>query len=581
MFYLQRLRSAKTLKDVAKILGFEARSLAYILYKMPDAAKYASFEVPKRNGGARQIKAPSDQLKLLQRRLANVLYICLEDIAKEGDKRRSFAHGFERQRSIITNASLHKRRRYVLNLDLEDFFPSFNFGRVRGFFIKDKHFALHEKAATIIAQIACHDNELPQGSPVSPIISNLIGHVLDVRLARLAKTHKCTYSRYADDITFSTNRKEFPSELAAPVPEMPSQWQLGAKLLAKIENSGFRINGKKTRMQYRGSRQVVTGLLVNEKVNIRPEYYRTARAICHALFATGTCYRNVPGNLVEDDHEAEFVKVPINHISEVEGILGHIHHARGNPAWRHYTGKEKPPSPLKLYRDFLFYKNFIALQAPLILPEGKTDSIYLLAAIKTLTKFHPQLGSVVDGKFSYSVRFMTYTRTVQDVLDIGNGTGAFTKLIATYKNMLKGFGHAPLGHPVILVVDNDDGAKSVFKTAKQIGGPEISHTSTEPFYHLCKNLYLIKTPEKKGKSAKSYIEELFDRKTLATKIGDKKFDPNKAHDAEDMYGKLVFAEKVIKPNIKNINFSGFEPMLDRIVAVLEDYKVRATNDGSP
>jgi len=570
--YLQKLRSAKTLKDVAEILGFTASSLAYILYKMPDAAKYTSFEIPKRSGGRRQIKAPATQLRLLQRRLANVLYICLEEIAKEGTKHRSFAHGFERKRSIITNASLHKRRRYVLNLDLEDFFPSFNFGRVRGFLIKDKHFALHEKAATIIAQIACHDNELPQGSPCSPIISNLIGHVLDVRLFRLAKAHKCTYSRYADDITFSTNRKEFPPELAVPVPEMPSKWQLGEQLVAKIENSGFCINSKKTRMQYRGSRQVVTGLLVNEKVNVRPEYYRNARAMCHALFATGTCYRNVPASLVEGDHEGEFVKVPISHITEVEGILGHIHHARGSPAWRNYAGKEKPPSPLKLYRDFLFYKSFITPQAPLIVPEGKTDSIYLRAAIKKLTQFHPQLGSVVDGNFSYSVRFMNYTRTVQDVLDIGNGTGAFTKLIATYKNMLKGFGHAPLAHPVILVVDNDDGASKLFKSLKKNGGPEILHTSTELFYRLCKNLYLIKTPEKEVENAKSYIEELFDSKLLNTKVGGKKFDPNKEHEAEGRYGKLIFAERVIKPNIQNIDFSGFSPLLNRIVAVLEDYQ---------
>src|SRR5690606_10472469 len=141
-------------------------------------------------------------------------------------ERRSLAHGFERRRSIVTNASLHKRRRYVLNLDLEDFFPSFNFGRIRGFFIKDKHFGLDEKVATVLAQIACHDNELPQGSPCSPIISNLVAHLLDVRLARMAKRYKCTYSRYADDRTFSTNQREFPSQLAVPLPNA-SQWQLG------------------------------------------------------------------------------------------------------------------------------------------------------------------------------------------------------------------------------------------------------------------------------------------------------------------------------------------------------------------
>lgn len=335
--YLQKLRSAKTLGDVASILGFTASSLAFILYKMPPAEKYKSFDIPKRSGGLRRINAPVPQLRLLQRRLANVLYICLDEIEKSGTGRRSFAHGFERKRSIVTNASVHKNRRYVLNLDLEEFFPSFNFGRVRGFFIKDKHFALNEKTATIIAQIACHDNELPQGSPCSPIISNLIGHVLDTRLVRMAKKQKCTYSRYADDITFSTNQKVFPPELAAPVEDAPSQWQIGAPLQAKIQSSGFRVNNNKTRLQFRGTRQVVTGLLVNEKVNIRPEYYRTARAMCHELFSIGTCYRLMPANLVGGTQIDDPVKVQVEHISEIEGILAHIHHVKSNPVWRGYA----------------------------------------------------------------------------------------------------------------------------------------------------------------------------------------------------------------------------------------------------
>jgi hypothetical protein len=105
---------------------------------------------------------------LLQQRLANLLYDCLDELKKATPARRSLAHGFERKRNIITNASLHKRRRYVLNLDLEDFFPSINFGRVRGFFLKDKHFAVQPTVATIIAQIAYHENELPEASPCSP-----------------------------------------------------------------------------------------------------------------------------------------------------------------------------------------------------------------------------------------------------------------------------------------------------------------------------------------------------------------------------------------------------------------------------
>lgn len=292
MSTLQRLREAQTLRDVAHILGFVPAGLSFVLYKIPDEHKYAGFEIPKRRGGKRLIKAPVPRLALLQRRLATLLYDCIDELQQgSSPSRRSLAHGFERERSIITNASCHRHRRYVLNLDLEDFFPTINFGRVRGFFVKDKHFALQPKVATIIAQIACHQNELPQGSPCSPVISNLVGHLLDSRLARFAKTHKCTYSRYADDITFSTNKKQFPRELAVRASESSAKWHLGRELVNKIEHSGFKINHNKTRMQIRGSRQVTTGLMVNQKVNIRPEYWRAARQMCHALFRTGVYYK--------------------------------------------------------------------------------------------------------------------------------------------------------------------------------------------------------------------------------------------------------------------------------------------------
>jgi RNA-directed DNA polymerase len=93
----------------------------------------------------------------------------------------------------------------VLNLDLQNFFPSLHFGRVRGFFLNNNYFKLAEPVATILAQIACNDGALPQGSPCSPILSELLTHFLDMRLVRVAARNKCSYTRYADDITFSTN----------------------------------------------------------------------------------------------------------------------------------------------------------------------------------------------------------------------------------------------------------------------------------------------------------------------------------------------------------------------------------------
>jgi len=187
----------------------------------------------------------------------------------------------------VCHAELHKNKNYVLNLDLADFFTSINFGRVRGFFIKNKYFQLNPKIATIIAKIACHNNALPQGSPCSPVISNLIGQILDIHLVRLAKKHQCTYTRYADDLTFSTNQKNFPRNLSYKKNEKQSNWLIGTELLDSIINSGFQVNQSKTRMQYKNSRQVVTGLVVNKVVNTKSEYYRYARSMCHSLFTTG------------------------------------------------------------------------------------------------------------------------------------------------------------------------------------------------------------------------------------------------------------------------------------------------------
>jgi len=287
MSQLQTLKLATSLHDVAALLNFKAKAVAYILYVKPPQAKYHTFEILKRGGGSRKINAPFADLMLLQRRLSDLLQNCVEEINKALNRKDQLAHGFKRGRSIITNATKHRRRRYVLNIDLQDFFGTINFGRVRGFFLKDKNFALHPKAATVLAQIACHENSLPQGSPCSPVISNLIGHVLDIYLGKLAFQTGCTYSRYADDITFSTNKPEFPSSIAKPIGAEKHDWEVGDQLQGIVTRAQFTINPQKTRMQYRNSRQDVTGLVVNSKVNIRSEYRRTVRAMAHRLFMTG------------------------------------------------------------------------------------------------------------------------------------------------------------------------------------------------------------------------------------------------------------------------------------------------------
>ena len=251
MSRLSDLQSAADLSDVARLLGFKPQSLSHTLYIKSPASKYKTFDIPKRSGGTRQICAPEKDLKYLQRQLAELLQDCLEEINKtnnrsdDGRHPDRIAHGFKRGRSIITNARQHRNRRYVFNVDIHDFFTSINFGRVRGYFIADNNFKLHPKVATVLAQIACFENALPQGSPCSPIISNLIGHIVDIPLAKLAARVGCTYTRYADDLTFSTNEPTFPAEIATQAIGKKHSWLPGNELSQLIATMWLCVKSKK------------------------------------------------------------------------------------------------------------------------------------------------------------------------------------------------------------------------------------------------------------------------------------------------------------------------------------------------
>lgn len=567
MSSLQKLKLATSLKNVAEILGYRPSALSYLLYKLPVELRYTTFSIPKKGGGVREICAPTPKLKVLQRKLANILYECCVEIEEAHKQRRSLSHAFRKSHSILTNARPHKNCRYVLNLDLKDFFPSLNFGRVRGFFLKNKDFKLHPAVATVLAQIACNGETLPQGSPCSPIISELLTHFLDVRLAQLARDGKCTYSRYADDITFSTNNKTFSSAIAF---EEKGVWAIGKELELRIADAGFSINHSKTRMQHRGSRQIVTGLTVNEKVNIRADYYRTARAMAHSLLSTGQYHRA----------EGAAIKA----IAPIEGIFSHIYYVKQRWVDQQITAKkneaeekqwikkkyDSPISTLRLYRLILFYKIFVDLDKPLIICEGKTDGLYLKSAIRQLTKFHPKLATVTKGTTTFGVKFLRYGTQIFDVLRLGGGTGDLKRLLLEYPDLVAQIKHAPLKHPVILLIDNDDGAKPIFSAIKSKFHITAELKTGLPFYFLCHNLFLVKTPEK-GPSGISRIEDFFPPSVLATKLEGKSFNSDDKINTATEYGKAVFAEQVVRPDAVKIDFSEFSTLLDRVVSVIDEY----------
>ena len=255
----------ETERNLAEILGIQFKYLVYSLYIVPDNKKYTIFRIPKKMGGYREISSPNKNLLNIQKRL----YAILNEIYIP----KISAHGFVSEKNIVTNSLPHVKKSNVLNIDLKDFFPSINFGRVRGLFLNSP-FHIGEKVATMLAQICCFDNSLPQGAPTSPVISNMICGKLDSRLTKLANENKSTYTRYADDITFSNIKSEFSREFII-------------KLRIIINNEGFNINEEKYRIQSKFQKQMVTGLVVNEFPNVKRNYIRNVRAILHCWETKG------------------------------------------------------------------------------------------------------------------------------------------------------------------------------------------------------------------------------------------------------------------------------------------------------
>ena len=560
MSRLAALKSAASLRDLAELLAFKPKAVAYLLYIKRPEDKYTTFHIPKRNGGHRTIKAPVDGLKVLQRRLSDLLQDCVEEIQRANGRTDRSAHGFTRKRSIVTNAQQHRHRRWVFNLDLEDFFPSINFGRVRGFLIKNRNFQLHERVATAVAQIACHDNELPQGSPSSPIVSNLIAHILDIRLLTLASSAGCTYSRYADDLTFSTNKARCPSTIAVPAGGEGAGrhlWQPSRTLKKAIHRSGFRINVRKTRLMYRSSRQDVTGLVVNEKINVRSEYRRNVRAMVHSLITTGEF--TIVGMTRQNGQEVREQRV--GRLNELRGMLGFI---SSIDIYNGYTDDKKATKE-KAHREFLIYSAFYAAQMPVIICEGKSDNVYLTHAIRGLAREFPALAEVMpNGDIRLRVRLYRYpgssTGSILGLHDGGNGV--LSQFIGRYRKETKRFGGPGLMNPVIILYDNDDGAKKIRSTIKQ--HYKRSVTGNEPFVHVFKNMYAVPTP-----GCPSKIEDLFDPAVKATVVSGKTFKETGADfEPETHYGKVVFAHKVVAKRADQIDFANFRPLLDNLVAVI-------------
>jgi RNA-directed DNA polymerase len=277
---LERLQAAglpplSTPADVAAALGLTVPRLRWLTFHAEAARRmhYVCFEVPKRSGGTRLLSAPHAAMDAAQRW---ILENILQKLPTEPP-----AHGFVAGRSTVTNAHPHLRQDVVVNLDLSDFFPTITVGRVRGLF---QSLGYSPAAATVLALlctesprraveldgkiwfVAVGERGLPQGACTSPALSNQIARRLDRRLAGMAERNGWTYTRYADDLTFSGD-------------DMANVPMLMARVRHIVTEEGFAVNPRKGRVQRYSGRQMVTGVVVNDKLGLPREEVRRLRAI--------------------------------------------------------------------------------------------------------------------------------------------------------------------------------------------------------------------------------------------------------------------------------------------------------------
>lgn len=263
------------ISDLSNVLSIPVGTLIYYSnYNSPQNA-YKEKEIKKKNGGTRIIYAPNKQLKLIQKRIAEIL--------NELYTPKFITHGYTKGRSIVSNATAHKNKTCVLNIDLKDFFDTIHIGRVIGLF-KSKPFCFNTDIANKLAYLVCYKRRLPQGAPTSPIISNFICRRLDNDLIKLTSKYKIVCTRYCDDITISTDFNSLPPSILT---YQDNHYFIGAELESVIRGNDFLLNYDKLRCQLKRNRQTVTGLVVNKKVNIQKSKYRHFRAIMHAVEKNG------------------------------------------------------------------------------------------------------------------------------------------------------------------------------------------------------------------------------------------------------------------------------------------------------
>lgn len=294
--------------DLCRFLKTPFQELENIL----NEPKYQEFSISKKKGGIRQIFAPDKKLKELQKRFNYFLqayYLCIKP---------EEVHGFvinpsrlDSYCNIAENAKAHIHKKVVLNIDLKDFFPGITAKQVKAVFTS-RYFEFNEQIADALTLLITYQGKLPIGAPTSPVISNFVCFPLDNDLKNFCTAHNLTYTRYADDLTFSADEYITNDQIL--------------DLTNLIKKNNFEINTKKFRIKTANQKQTVTGLTVNEKVNVDRKLLKKTRAMLHDVTFNGLeiatiKHFNLPREITEK-HQIKF-------INRLEGYINFIGQVRG------------------------------------------------------------------------------------------------------------------------------------------------------------------------------------------------------------------------------------------------------------
>jgi len=357
---LERLQGLKSAHHVAALFGVLYPQLASLIYKGEDEVRYRVFKIKKKTGGTREIAAPRKKLKAIQRKLAALL--------EETYIPKPSAHGFIRDRNIVSNAEKHLDKRFVFNVDIAGFFDAIHFGRVRNLFMAPP-FSIPKAPAIVLAHICCFKGHLPQGAPTSPVITNLVCRRLDRDLQRLAQLHRATYTRYVDDLTFSftCRRARLP---AAIVLFSEDKAVPGLALTEIIESHKFTLNPLKTRLHGKHQRLDVTGLVVNDFVNVRRTFVRRTSSMLYA-------WENFGLDAAAAHRQSKYGHTFRARASAVVPKFEHV--LKGRLAYLHMVRGQRDPIYLKLAKRF----NKVAhgLVDPLPITEPSSAETALMDAV--------------------------------------------------------------------------------------------------------------------------------------------------------------------------------------------------------